>query len=404
MSYTLRVRNFQSILDSTLEVRGLTVVTGTNNVGKSALMRAVQGAFTNARGSSFVRHGAEHCRVSLTFEDGKTVEWVKGENDNFYVLDGKVFNKVGQGPPVELERYGIHPLKVSGQTLWPQFAEQLTGVIFLLTQRDASLLAEAISDVTRVGALNDAMREVQGDRRSKAAELKVRTADHKALTEQLGGYAGLDAALLKVKEADRLAERVASTRTALAELGALRDRYAHLLAVAEELAPATAVTVPAPRVAEELVARQKVLAQLRATATAYATRQRFGEFLEGARGVAVPGPAALDKGRKYVAVGAAVRALRARHQELSATAGAFGQYVPRPLPPAPSREPLRRLQEASAYRSRTRALVSEAAALEAAAVEALASHREASAEALELLGELRHCPTCGTNVSATHSH
>ncbi len=39
----VRVKNFQSIREAEVEVKGLTVITGPNNSGKTAFMRAVKG-------------------------------------------------------------------------------------------------------------------------------------------------------------------------------------------------------------------------------------------------------------------------------------------------------------------------------------------------------------------------
>ena len=74
----VRVRNFQSIVDAEIVVDGLTVVTGQNNSGKTAVMRAVHGVFTNASGNALVRHGEDHLSVDLDFGEVKEVRWEKG--------------------------------------------------------------------------------------------------------------------------------------------------------------------------------------------------------------------------------------------------------------------------------------------------------------------------------------
>ena len=65
----IQVKNFQSIKKAEVEVKGLTVITGPNNIGKSALARAISGVFSNLKGNSFVRKGESHCEVEVEFED-----------------------------------------------------------------------------------------------------------------------------------------------------------------------------------------------------------------------------------------------------------------------------------------------------------------------------------------------
>jgi len=40
----IRIKNFQSIEDLEIEVRGFTAITGKTNIGKSAIMRAISSA------------------------------------------------------------------------------------------------------------------------------------------------------------------------------------------------------------------------------------------------------------------------------------------------------------------------------------------------------------------------
>ncbi len=78
MAVTARIQNFQSIEDATIVIDGLTVITGTNNSGKTSVMRAIRGVFTNATAGPLVRHGCAHLSVTLTFDDGTSVLWEKG--------------------------------------------------------------------------------------------------------------------------------------------------------------------------------------------------------------------------------------------------------------------------------------------------------------------------------------
>lgn len=244
MTVKIRVQNFQSIEDSEIEVSGLTVITGTNNGGKSALHRAVFAAFTNAKGTSFVRIGTPQCTVSITFEDGQSLVWEKGEKVNRYTVNGKVLNKVGAGaPPPEVQAFHVVPIEAAGRELWPQFAHQFTGQVFLLDQ-PGSVLAESIADVTRVGVLNEALRETQSERRSQASELKVRVADVAKLEAHESTYAGLDRVELLTREAEDLDREVDSLRGQLSEIQGFQKGIEALTDAVGDLIPARWVEMP----------------------------------------------------------------------------------------------------------------------------------------------------------------
>jgi len=243
VTFKVRVQDFQSIADAEIEVSGLTVITGGNNSGKTALNRAIYGAFTNTKGSSFVRHGKDNCAVTLTFGDGKSVTWEKGAKHNRYTLDGKVLNKVGQGAPAELSTLGVAPVLAAGREIWPQFAQQFVGQVFLLDQ-PGSVLAESIADVDRVGVLNEALRMAQSDRRSLASELKVRQGDIVRLETQEKIFDGLDRAAMLVKDARDSHARVRVQQDGLAALRKLQDQMHSLKELLHTLGPVKDLKLP----------------------------------------------------------------------------------------------------------------------------------------------------------------
>jgi len=217
----VRVRNFQSVEDAELTIDGLTVVTGTNNAGKSAFFRGIRGAFTNTRGYDFVRHGTDHCQVDITFDDGGTLTWMKGKNVNTYIVNGgKPFEKVGHGVPPEAQIFGIDSVTTGKTELWPQIAPQITGVSFLLHET-GSVIAEAVADVKRVNQLSRALSSCEKDRRSARSSLKLRRADAKKLNEKREKFAGLDDVVggIEALEAKRQkAEKIAKAATNVAKL------------------------------------------------------------------------------------------------------------------------------------------------------------------------------------------
>jgi DNA repair ATPase RecN len=198
MAITVRVQNFQSIEDATVVIDGFTVVTGPNNSGKTALQRAIRGVFTNPPAGALVRHGTAFLSVTITFPDGQTVCWEKGDKVNRYIVNGgKPLEGVGRGVPEVVSNMGVHFIKAGNEKLWPQIAQQFTGQIFLL-DRPGSMVAEAVADVEKVGQLSAALKLSEKDRRSALGDLKVRRKDEVSLQKELDGFAGLNGAETEV--------------------------------------------------------------------------------------------------------------------------------------------------------------------------------------------------------------
>lgn len=188
---TVNVENFQSIGSAEIEIEGLTVVTGKNNSGKSALLRAVNSVFTNALGSSFVRNGEDYCQVKIDFEDGNSIRWRKGEKvkPTYWINEGSPINS-GRNAPQELEQFGISPIRVGGREIWPQIAPQFTGQVFLI-DLPGSVMAEVVADVDRVSELNQALKNCEKDKRSNTSLLKIRNKDLTILQTQREKYEDL---------------------------------------------------------------------------------------------------------------------------------------------------------------------------------------------------------------------
>lgn len=176
--FRVSVTDFQSLKKTEIEVKGLTAITGPNNSGKTALMRAIKAVFQNNSNASFVRKHAQGCSILISFEDGQSIEWKRELHGKkfrtCYSINGGASIYPGREIPDEVTSFGIKSLSLAGQTIWPNFAPQFEGQIFLL-DKPASVLAEAISDVEIVSKLNDALRISESERRKCQASLSEKT-------------------------------------------------------------------------------------------------------------------------------------------------------------------------------------------------------------------------------------
>lgn len=396
MPWTVRVRNLQSIEDVTVVIDGFTVITGPNNSGKSALMRAIRGVFNNAPAGPLVRHGASHLTVDLDLGDGNTVKWEKGPKINQYTLNGKVLENVGRGCPPEVLALGVQPMRAGADTLWPQIADQFRGVLFLIGS-PGSAVAEAVADVERVGKLTSALKLAESDRRSATTTLAVRRKDVEILTEQFGEFAGLEEVEAQVAQLEAQTSeirRVAGTRVLLAGLRSRRDAHT---SVVTSLAGVQNVAVPGPDQVSQVRDLGKTLADLVRIRAAMVRSAQEVRALSGVSEVAVPvgGDAGTIRStlEGYRALFGRLVAARLQEQRAgNAAAVAVGIVLPDAARAAKMNQASKRLREFYS-RWRTAASAVTAATLELAALEPQIA--QAVAEVERLAVEVETCPTCG---------
>lgn len=356
----IKIKDFQSIKQADLEVRGFTVITGPNNSGKTAVIRAVRGALSNAGGASFVRHGAKHTSVTLEFPEGGTVTWQKGNRGiNRYSIDGKPFDNVGRAVPDEVGDKGIFPIQVGDKKLWPQIASQIVGQVFLLDEM-GWVIAEAISDVTRVSALNKALKRSESDRRSAESELKIRKQDEQKLLEELRQFDGFEA----VEEITRVLEKQVKYGnkivTALERLEWLRGQMVQARRRVDRYEGIEEIDVPTDERVQRLQKMERTIDYLESLSGQMAAKQgeirRYEQTLEGA----------VD--------------LDLSEQEDRANRAA---------------QAIRRLEDT---RQRFVAAVDDVAHLEGVLTDKEAQLSKVNRAIKQILGDLEECPVCGSVV------
>jgi len=230
MISSIRLRNWQA--HRSLLVRlapGVTTITGPNDVGKSAILRALRWAALNKpSGSGFIRHGSRVCKVHVTTQNGCVVR-TKGANRNSYEVDGKELVAFGADPPPEvaaaLELQPINFQQQHDAAFW--FSQTAGGVsrelnrVVNLSVIDTTLAALA-SDLRRSAMkadviqtrLDAAKRERQRHRCAVAANRALCMVENLAQEAiRLGRRATLLAELVRCATAAKRATR-AATRTA----------------------------------------------------------------------------------------------------------------------------------------------------------------------------------------------
>lgn len=287
----ITVKDFQSLRDVSLDVEGLTVVVGPSNLGKSALVRAVEGALFNREGDAFVRQG--RTRTTVTLDDVPTaaapleVLWEKGHNLNQFTVGGTLFAKVGTDAPPVLVEAGYRDVWIGdrernrGEWIRPQVSHQ-HDPMFLLAST-GSFVAQVMSVVSRLATLQLASGKCSSDLKKQKHLLGVRREDLTAARKKLDTLQPILA----------LHERVTALRQRVAEYSALDHRVGlarrlveqrRALAVAAAGTLPEAVAVPEFRYAElrDLVVRRAGLAKVTALPIPITCAARAGEVLEAA--------------------------------------------------------------------------------------------------------------------------
>lgn len=97
------IENFQSIAKLELFVKGMTVLVGNSDVGKSAVVRAIASVFLNPVGQWRIRKGANKCSVGIELSDGRFILWEKGKTSAYSVMPANVnYIKMGREVPKEV--------------------------------------------------------------------------------------------------------------------------------------------------------------------------------------------------------------------------------------------------------------------------------------------------------------
>lgn len=82
---------------------GINTIKGSSDVGKSAVVRAIQWLCMNSlAGDSFIREGAEHAEVRIHLADGTDLRRLRGAA-NTYHMDGQEFRSFGTSVPQEIQ-------------------------------------------------------------------------------------------------------------------------------------------------------------------------------------------------------------------------------------------------------------------------------------------------------------
>lgn len=237
----IELTNFMSHVHTVIEpARGLTVLVGPNNCGKSAVVAALQILCRNDTSTYVLRHGERECCVKIECDDGHAVEW-RRKNAPSYLVDGKPFDRLGRsGLPDEVHQALRLPKVDAGdETDFDVHFGTQKSPIFLLgnSSTNAAKFFASSSDAIRLVQMQKRHKEKLGDANREKTRLEAQS---KVVNAEL-------ALLEPVAELDR-------------QLKALEREHCDLLQLAAEVERA-ALAAAAIVSQADIVAQHSALAQ-----------------------------------------------------------------------------------------------------------------------------------------------
>jgi DNA repair ATPase RecN len=248
MSYspikTLRIKNFQSLEDITIDLGPLTVLVGQGDVGKSAVLRALRAACLNDGNDDDIRHGSKRCTVDLIFADGVNITWWKDKGKGgcygFHSEDEytEYLKTGGQVPDAIAEYLGIGLIKVDATTeLTPQLSDQFDApfIVCETGSKRARILGKATRLDVVVSAQMQCKKELDAAKRG-AAEAATGLAGVEGSLAALPDYEAIEA---EVGQAETNLETLADSILLAGRLQELADQMAEVSsrATAIDVAP-----------------------------------------------------------------------------------------------------------------------------------------------------------------------
>lgn len=193
----IEIKNFQSHKNTTLEFdKGVNVITGESDNGKSAVIRAIRWVVENYPSgtekinSSWNEDFKEPLSVKLYTENGY-VERIRTKTRNGYTINGKELSAVGRGVPQEV----IDFLNVSDVNFQfqmdPPYLLSMTG----------GAASQYLNNIVHLDSIDKILSLSDSDKRQLSSEQKLVEADIKKLETELE-------LLQWVNEANNISKRV----------------------------------------------------------------------------------------------------------------------------------------------------------------------------------------------------
>jgi hypothetical protein len=247
----ITLENYMSHATTVIEpARGLTVILGPNNCGKSAIASALQTVCGDHDGDFMLRHGQRSCQVSVETDEGHTIIWRRIKGKVSYVLDGVEIHRANRGNLPD----DLHTLLRLPKVLHPNgekefdvhFAHQKSPIFLIDKESDTAAFFSTASDAEKLLEIQKLHKSKVTDARRQQAQMTGELTD---LDAQLAALAPLDDLAPRLQAVEReqqeLAQDNLETR-ALALLIEQMQRQREMVAMQQQALAAVAELAPPP--------------------------------------------------------------------------------------------------------------------------------------------------------------
>lgn len=163
------ITNFQSIKKADLQLGGLTLIVGPSNAGKSAILRSLEAALFNVPGNDFVTTGKSHTQVSIQFDSGVDLDYMKSKS-TVYKVGGKEYSAVGRGQLSLIKDLGFYALEEGSLSVKPQFSLQHDPPFLVSSYYPGSLTSAIFANLNGAVFLGKAKHINEKALKTKSAE------------------------------------------------------------------------------------------------------------------------------------------------------------------------------------------------------------------------------------------
>lgn len=268
MLTSIRVWNFQSLEDIEVPLGPFTVIVGSSNSGKSALIRAATAVGRNSVSlATGLRRGKKSFTVNLSIDDAVHVVLARGERLSEYrILDThspanaveEVYGKSGTSVPAEVAMQ-LAFAEVEGADL--TFTTQHDGPF--LMSAPGSTVARVLGSLTAATMLHDAVKEANRRKLAHGRQADTRRTDAASGTAKAKTYTNLKGRKAALDDAAVALDSVADRAAWVERLQGLGDALGAAKTALAAPLPGEVDTEPLETMIEEARQRRNRLANLR---------------------------------------------------------------------------------------------------------------------------------------------